>query len=44
MRIVDLSMTVEEWDSTPFAPEDAYFKLRLSFAITSSDSFADLRE
>jgi hypothetical protein len=28
MRIVDLSMTVEEWDSTPFAPEEAYFKLR----------------
>ena len=28
MRIVDLSMTVEEWDTTPFAPEEAYFKLR----------------
>src|SRR5687768_15446067 len=28
MRIVDLSMTVEEWDSTPFAKEESYFKLR----------------
>lgn len=28
MRIVDLSMTVEECDSTPFAKEEAYFKMR----------------
>ena len=28
MRIVDLSMTVEECDSAPFAPEENYFKLR----------------
>ena len=28
MRIVDLSMTVEECDSAPFAPEEKYFKLR----------------
>lgn len=28
MRIVDLTMTVEECDSTPFAKEEAYFKLR----------------
>lgn len=28
MRIVDLSMTVEECDSTPFAKEEAYFKLK----------------
>ena len=28
MRIVDLSMTVDECDSTPFAREEAYFKLR----------------
>lgn len=28
MRIVDLSMTVDECDSTPFAPEEAYFKVR----------------
>ena len=28
MRIVDLSMTVEECDSAPFAPEESYFKLK----------------
>jgi arylformamidase len=28
MRIVDLSMTVQECDSAPFAPEENYFKLR----------------
>jgi kynurenine formamidase len=28
MRIVDLTMTVDECDSTPFAREEAYFKLR----------------
>lgn len=28
MRIVDLSMTVEECDSAPFAPDEKYFKLR----------------
>jgi kynurenine formamidase len=28
MRIVDLSMTVEECDSAPFAPEENYFKIR----------------
>ncbi|MFQ5849276.1 MAG: cyclase family protein [Candidatus Binatia bacterium] len=28
MRIVDLSMTVEECDSAPFAPDESYFKLR----------------
>jgi arylformamidase len=28
MRIVDLSMTVEECDSAPFAPEEKYFKLK----------------
>jgi len=28
MRIVDLSMTVEECDSAPFAPEETYFKVR----------------
>jgi kynurenine formamidase len=28
MRIVDLSMTVDECDSTPFAPEESYFKVR----------------
>jgi kynurenine formamidase len=28
MRIVDLSMTVNECDSAPFAPEENYFKLR----------------
>ena len=27
-RIVDLSMTVEECDSAPFAPDEKYFKLR----------------
>jgi kynurenine formamidase len=27
-RIVDLSMTVEECDSAPFAPEEKYFKLK----------------
>ena len=25
MRIVDLSMTVEECDSAPFAPDEKYF-------------------
>jgi kynurenine formamidase len=28
MRLVDLSMTVDECDSAPFAPEENYFKLR----------------
>ena len=28
MRIVDLSMTVEECESAPFAPDENYFKLR----------------
>lgn len=28
MRIVDLSMTVEECESAPFAPEENYFKLK----------------
>jgi len=28
MRIVDLSMTVQECDSAPFAPDESYFKLR----------------
>ena len=28
MRIIDLSMTVEECDSAPFAKEESYFKLR----------------
>ena len=28
MRIVDLSMTVEECDSAPFAPDEKYFKLK----------------
>ena len=28
MKIVDLSMTVEECDVNPFAPEEAYFKLK----------------
>lgn len=28
MRIVDLSMTVEECDSAPFAPDENYFKLK----------------
>ncbi|MGH7834099.1 MAG: cyclase family protein [Candidatus Binatia bacterium] len=28
MRIVDLSMTVEECDSAPFAPDETYFKLK----------------
>ncbi len=28
MRIVDLSMTVEECDSAPFAPAESYFKLK----------------
>ena len=28
MRIVDLSMTVEECDSAPFAKDESYFKLR----------------
>jgi arylformamidase len=28
MRIVDLSMTVQECDSAPFAPDENYFKLR----------------
>jgi len=27
MRIVDLSMTVEECDSAPFAKDEYYFKL-----------------
>lgn len=28
MRIVDLSMTVSDWDKNSFAPEETYFKLR----------------
>ncbi len=28
MRIIDLSMTVEECDSAPFAPDETYFKLK----------------
>lgn len=28
MRIVDLSMTVSDWDQNSFAPEETYFKLR----------------
>lgn len=28
MRLVDLSMTVEECDSAPFAPDESYFKLK----------------
>jgi hypothetical protein len=28
MRLVDLSMTVAECDSAPFAKEESYFKLR----------------
>jgi hypothetical protein len=28
MRIVDLSVTVEECDSAPFAKEEYYFKLK----------------
>ena len=28
MRIVDLSMTVEECDSAPFAPDETYFKIK----------------
>jgi arylformamidase len=28
VRIIDLSMTVEECDSAPFAPEEKYFKLK----------------
>lgn len=28
MRIVDLSMTVDECDSAPFAPEETYFKIK----------------
>lgn len=28
MRIVDLSMTVEECDSAPFAPDETYFKVK----------------
>jgi kynurenine formamidase len=28
MRIVDLSMTVSDWDKNAFAPEETYFKLR----------------
>ena len=28
MRIVDLSMTVEECDSAPFAPDESYFKIK----------------
>ena len=28
MRIVDLSMTVSNWDNNSFAPEETYFKLR----------------
>lgn len=28
MRIVDLSMTVSNWDKNSFAPEETYFKLR----------------
>ena len=28
MRVVDLSMTVSDWDHNAFAPEETYFKLR----------------
>lgn len=28
MRIVDLSMTLSDWDKNSFAPEETYFKLR----------------
>jgi len=28
MRVVDLSMTVSDWDKNSFAPEETYFKLR----------------
>ena len=28
MRIVDLSMTVEECASSPFAPDETYFKVK----------------
>ncbi len=28
MRIIDLSMTVQKCDSAPFAPEEAYFKVK----------------
>src|SRR5437764_4185058 len=28
MRIIDLSMTVSDWDKNAFAPEETYFKLR----------------
>jgi kynurenine formamidase len=28
MRVVDLSMTVSNWDTNSFAPEETYFKLR----------------
>lgn len=28
MRIIDLSMTVSNWDKNSFAPEETYFKLR----------------
>src|SRR5688572_25014778 len=28
MKIVDLSMTVSDWDKNSFAPEETYFKLR----------------
>lgn len=28
MRVVDLSMTISDWDHNSFAPEETYFKLR----------------
>src|SRR5437870_4300568 len=28
MKIVDLSMTLSDWDKNVFAPEETYFKLR----------------
>jgi arylformamidase len=28
MRVIDLSMTVSDWDRNAFAPEETYFKLR----------------
>ena len=28
MKVVDLSMTVSDWDKNSFAPEETYFKLR----------------
>ncbi len=28
MRVIDLSMTVSDWDHNSFAPEETYFKLR----------------